>query len=155
MDPLKKYHDTEAQRLRTYAKNAGMDVPKKYADGGAVKGKPANTTINIVIGKDQPPQPNLAALAGAMKPKPPMPAAPPPPQAGPGGPSGAPSGMPGMPGMMGMPGGMRPPGMKAGGRATALPMTAGSGSGEGREDKADSQAKREARMEPAEAKRKA
>lgn len=133
---LKKYHATESDRLRKYAKNAGMEMPGKYASGGGVKR--SQTTVNIVIGKDSKPDP-LAGLAAALPHPPPAPPPAPPPMAGP--PPGAPPpqiGGPG-PGPMGLP----LPGMKKGGaiRATALPMTAGAMSGPGREEKAASQAK--------------
>ena len=90
----------------------------KYATGGAVKGRPPSTVINIV-------QPPAAAPAAGPGPVPPMP-------------MGAPSPMPAAPvppiagnaalGAMGA-----PPALKTGGR---VKFTAGAGSGEGRQQKA-------------------
>lgn len=138
---LKKYQDTEAARVRAYGKNAGMDVPAKYAKGGAVKG--AKTNITIVVGKDKGSDNGglgaLAALAAAKPKAPPViapPAGGPPPAPGAG--PGAPPPMAGGPPMPGM-------GMKTGGRATAIPMTAGSESGPGRAQKSASEAKKEGR----------
>lgn len=206
---LQKYKDTEAARLRSYAKNAGIEAPGKYAEGGAVKSKAPSTTINIVVNKPDNP---LAALA-AMKPKPPPVTVPPPapPQGNaPMPPMGAPGiggisagVMPGMkrggvpkraeggkmptgsvPALVMPPGSGPGPGMppaigdwmptlsgpgapvvpgqpmpsvpgqgplKRGGKAskaTALPMTAGAGSGPGRDQKSDSLAKKLGQAEP-------
>jgi len=142
---LKKYQAEEAARVRSYANKTGMQTPEKYASGGGVKDKKGGTTINIVVGKDQQ-QPNpmaAMALANALKPKaPPVTVAPPsqPVQSNP---------MPqiGAPGLGGIAAGALP-GMKKGGRATAIPMTAGAGSGPGRDLKSDSQAKRVGEAEP-------
>lgn len=131
---LKKFHDGEAKRLRSYGKSSGVSMPAKYARGGAVK-KP-NTTINIVIGKDKPADSGLGALAALAPKPPPVTLAPPSPPAG-GGPM---PGGPGGPGGLGLPGGM---GMKRGGKATALPMTAGAEGAKGRMQKAASEAKKE------------
>lgn len=143
-ESLKKYQDGEKARVQKYAKNAGASLPDKYAHGGAVKR--SNTTVNIVIGKDKPADPmgGLGALAAAL-PKGPPPMPPPPPGPPPGAmgppPGGPPPDMGAPPpgGLMGLP----MPGMKRGGRATAMPMTAGAMSGEGREQKAASQRKAE------------
>jgi hypothetical protein len=134
---LKKYHDGEASRLAKYARNTGMEMPAKYADGGGVKGRGKANNITIIIGKDQKPDPSagIAALAAASRPKPPPVVLPPPAAPGGGGPPMAGAGGPGLPG------GTPMPGMKRGGRATALPMTAGAISGEGRLQKTASQAK--------------
>ena len=136
---LKKFQAQEAARIRSYTSKAGVTPPQKYAAGGAVKAKPVKggTTINISVGAKEPqgqaPNPMAAmALANALKPKPP-PVTMAPPQAPPqGGPpqGGAPMPQMGSPGLAGIAGGMVP-GMKKGGRATALPMTAGALSGEG------------------------
>lgn len=120
---------SESDRVSRYLSSAGMSVPDKYASGGRVK--PA-TTIQINIERDKAP---------AM---PPMP--PPPPVVNP-----QPAPPPMDPAaMMGgaPPGGPPMPGMKRGGRATAVPMNAGSISGDGRQNKAISQAKASGQKQP-------
>ena len=135
---LAAYQADQKAKVQKYATAAGASLPGKYAQGGAVKSKKGATNITIVIGKGGADQ-NAAPPPMAVKPPPVVLPPPAPPMAGP--PPGPPPGGP----PMGMPPGM--PGMKRGGKvmqkATALPMTAGAASGPGREQKADSEAKKE------------
>lgn len=120
--PFKKASD-KAMSART-SKFKQADAPKAYAKGGRVKGK-TGTHVNVIVapgggsGNPAPGMPGAmgAGAAGPVTPRPPV--APPMPPAGLG--AAPPPGM----------GGGMPPMRKRGGRV----MTAGSGTGEGREQK--------------------
>lgn len=111
----------------------------RFARGGRAKGKSAKTKINIIVGqpKDNSQDAHMAgmmqgaAMAKAGAPRPPM--GPPPPGMPPAGMAPM-QGGPGVPPVPGGAPGMPPGAMKRGGRAM---FTAGAGSGEGREEKAE------------------
>ena len=92
---------SESERVSSYLRNAGAEVPGKYASGGRVK---PNTTIQINIEREKPAMDPMAMAAMA---KPPVvnPQPAPPPMD------------PAMMGGQGMPPGAPMPGMNRGGRA--------------------------------------
>lgn len=117
------------------ARGGSVDGEITLARGGRAKHGGKHTTVNVVVASPHAaPTMPPPGMAGPPPVRPPMPAAGPPP----GMPSGGlPAGPPGLPPGAGGPGpppGMRPPGLKKGGRV-APHMTAGGGGGLGRLEK--------------------
>lgn len=133
---------SESERVASYLKATGTTAPEGYASGGRVK---PQTTIQINIEREKPQQPDPMALAAMAKPPVVNPQPAPPPMAGPG---MAPPGAGPMPGMNrgGRAGYAKGGAVKS--RATAIPMDAGAMSGDGRQNKAISQAKASGQKQP-------